>query len=258
MNIQPKILSAISAIAAFSALPAAAQEANQNRTDENHISVGVGALVIESPFSGEDSRVFPLPILSIKHGPLYLEGGEAGVALDAPLGDLIPSAQLFVAARNTVARDRHKITADAGGRLALSSSLGELSAEYRHDITGTFDGGEFILRYRLPINIGRVTISPAAQVNFLDRATANHMYGVTAKQRARAIRKGRDVILPVAPITDSAMNLGGDITTTFQISDRLTIVGVLGGTYLDKAIHRSAAIDQKWESQAVLGLIYNF
>lgn len=247
-----KIL-AVAAIASFAALPATAQDG-----DGNHISVGAGALMIESPFKGEDTRVMPLPILSIKQGPLYLEGGEAGVELDTPLGDLTPSAQLFVAARNTVARDRQKITADAGARLALSSSLGDLSAEYRHDITGTFDGGEIILRYRLPITIGRVTISPGAQVNFLDRATANHMYGVTAKQRARAIRKGRDVILPVAPITDSAMNLGGDITTTFQISDRLTLIGVLGGTYLDKAIHRSAAIDQKWESQAVLGLIYNF
>ena len=54
------------------------------------------------------------------------------------------------------------------------------------------------------------------------------------------------------------MNLGGDITATFQISERLTMIGVLAGTYLDKAIHRSAAIDQKWESQAIVGLIYNF
>ncbi|WP_439568956.1 MipA/OmpV family protein [Sphingopyxis sp.] len=253
MPTERKNLLAIAAIASFAALPTNAQE-----PDDNHISVGVGALMIESPFEGEGTQIFPLPMLSIKQGPLYLEGGEVGVQLDTPLGDVIPSAQLFVAARNTVARDRQKITADAGARLALSSSLGDLSAEYRHDITGTFDGGEFILRYQLPISIGRVTISPAAQVNFLDRATANHMYGVTAKQRARAIRKGRDVILPVAPITDSAMNLGGDITTTFQISERLTMIGVLGGTYLDKAIHRSAAIDQKWESQAIVGLIYNF
>lgn len=253
MSTDRKTLLAAAAIATFAALPATAQE-----PDDNHISIGVGALFVESPFEGEDTQVFPLPILSIKQGPLYLEGGEAGVGLDTPLGDVTPSAQLFVAARNTVARDRQKITADAGARLALSSSLGDLSAEYRHDITGTFDGGEFILRYQLPIDIGRVTITPAAQVNFLDRATANHMYGVTAKQHARAIRKGRDVILPVAPITDSAMNLGGDITATYRISDRLMMVGMLGGTYLDKAIYRSAAIDQKWEAQAVLGLIYNF
>ncbi|HEV7340780.1 MAG TPA: MipA/OmpV family protein [Sphingopyxis sp.] len=247
-----KIL-ALTAVTSFVSLPAAAQE-----RDDNHIRVGVGALMIEAPFKGEDTRIFPLPILSIKQGPLYLEGGEAGVALDAPIAGFTPSLQLFVAARNTVARDRQKITADGGARIGLTSSLGTLSAAYRHDITGTFDGGEFILRYQVPIEMGRVTISPAAQISFLDRATANHMYGVTTKQRARAIRKGRDVILPVAPITDNAMNLGGDITATFQISDRLTMVGVLGGTYLDKTIHRSAAIDQKWESQAVVGLIYSF
>ena len=119
MLTERKILLSIAAIASCAALPANAQE-----PDDNHVSIGVGALFVESPFEGGGTQIFPLPILSIKHGPLYLEGGEVGVELDAPIGDVSPSAQLFVAARNTVARDRQKITADVGARLALSSSLG--------------------------------------------------------------------------------------------------------------------------------------
>lgn len=253
MNSQRKILFAVSAITAFNAAPAAAQE-----SDNNHVSVGIGAVAIESPFEGEDSRVLPLPMLSIQQGAFYLEGVEAGLELDTAGGGLNPSAQVFVAARSTVARDRQKFTADAGARFTLGSKLGDLSAEYRHDITGTFDGGEFILRYQLPIDLGRFSISPAAQVNFLDQATANHMYGVTAKQRARAIRKGRDVILPVAPITDSATNFGTDLTATYRISDRLTLIGIFANTYLDKAIRRSPAIDRKCESQAIVGVTYTF
>ena len=259
MNKQQKILLAAIAISAFNAVPAGAQESDDGQaSDDNYVSVGIGAMSIESPFKGEDARVLPLPILSIKQGAFYFEGAETGVKLGTSASGLTPSAQAFVAARNTLARDRQKFTADAGARLTLGSKLGDLSAEYRHDITGTFDGGEFSLRYQLPINLGRFTLSPAAQVNFLDQATANHMYGVTAKQRARAIRKGRDVILPVAPIADSATNFGTDLTATYRISDKLTLIGVFANTYLDKAIRRSPAIDRKCESQAIVGLTYSF
>lgn len=259
MNNQRKILFAITAIATFNAAPAIAQESGDNHaSSDNYVSVGIGAMSIESPFSGENERVLPLPILSIKQGAFYFEGAETGLKLDTSVSGLTPSVQAFVAARNTVARDRQKFTADAGARLTLGSKLGDLSAEYRHDITGTFDGGEVILRYQLPINLGRFTIRPAAQVNFLDQATANHMYGVTAKQRARAIRKGRGVILPIAPITDSATNFGTDLTATYQISDKLTLIGVFANTYLDRSIRRSPAIDRKSESQAFVGLTYSF
>lgn len=259
MNKQQKILLAAIAISAFNAVPAGAQESDDGQaSDDNYVSVGIGAMSIESPFRGEDARVLPLPILSIKQGAFYFEGAETGVKFGTSASGLTPSVQAFVAARNTVARDRQKFTADAGARLTLGSKLGDLSAEYRHDITGTFDGGEFSLRYQLPINLGRFTLSPAAQVNFLDQATANHMYGVTAKQRARSIRKGRDVILPVAPIADSATNFGTDLTATYRISDKLTLIGVFANTYLDKAIRRSPAIDRKCESQAIVGLTYSF
>ena len=84
------------------------------------------------------------------------------------------------------------------------------------------------------------------------------MYGVTAAQRTRMIRKDRRVILPVAPITDDALNLGGDISMAVQLSERLTLIALMGATYLDKSIHGSRAIDQKWEAQSGLGVTYTF
>jgi hypothetical protein len=43
-----------------------------------------------------------------------------------------------------------------------------------------------------------------------------------------------------------------------RLNTRLTLIAVVGGTYLDKSIHRSAAIEQKWEAQSLLGLSYRF
>ena len=72
------------------------------------------------------------------------------------------------------------------------------------------------------------------------------------------ITKKRSVVLPVAPITEKALNLGGDLSMALQLTKRLTLIGVLGGTYLDKSIHRSIAIEKKWECQGILGIAYRF
>ena len=84
------------------------------------------------------------------------------------------------------------------------------------------------------------------------------MYGVTAAQRAKMIANKRSVILPVAPITEKALNLGGDISMSVNLSERLLLIGVLSGAYLDKTIHKSPAIDKKWEAQAIMGIAYKF
>lgn len=224
----------------------------------NEIMVGGGVLFTESPFEGEGTLSNPLPLVRAKFGPAYLDGLEAGVTFEAASGPITPYISAFVAGRITPARDRQEFTADAGIRVGISGELGDLSAEYRRDITGEFKGEEYQLTYAYPMNMGDFTLVPSAQINWLDQETANHMYGVTEGQRTKAIRKKREVILPVAPITDKATNLGGSITATYSMGSSVTLIGVLSGTYFDKSIHQSAAIDQKWESTAILGIAYSF
>ncbi len=247
---------------AFALLPTAvsaqSNDAANQEGNDNHISVGAGVLFLESPFKGENTLTYPLPLVSIKQGPLYFEALEAGATFDRQTGPVTPSVSAFVAGRTTAARDRQTFTVDAGVRVGLSGDFGELSGEYRRDITGKFNGGEFAVRYAYPINAGKLTLIPSAQINWLDRKTANHMYGVTAGQRAKAIAKNRSVILPVAPITEKAMNLGGSLTGVFAVNDRISLIAVMSGTYLDKSIYKSPAIDQKWESSAIVAVAYRF
>lgn len=234
-----------------------AQEASEAQSD-NHVAIGAGVLLQHAPFNGGRTEAFPLPLISIKQGVFYFEGAETGVHLESPLGTIVPSIDVFVAARGTSGKDREKVTADAGVRASIASDFGTLSGEVRHDITDKFNGTEIIARYSFPINAGRFSITPAVQASWLDRKTANYMYGVTAGQRAKMISKNRDVILPVAPITGKALNLGGDIAVNVQLSDKIMLLGILSGTYLDKSIYKSPAIDQKWESQAIIGIAYKF
>lgn len=246
--------------ALMTATSAAARDASDPDGGErgSRIMVGGGVLLNESPFKGEGTLANPIPLVMAEFGPVYIDGVEAGLTFEPLSGPVVPFVSLFVAGRITPAQDRQEFTADGGVRVGLRGEMGELSAEYRRDITGEFKGSEYQLSYAYPINMGDLTIIPSAQVNWLDKETANHMYGVTAQQRAEAISKKRKVILPVAPITDKATNLGGALTATYSMGGGVTLIGVLSGTYLDKSIHKSPAIDQKWESTAILGLAYSF
>jgi outer membrane scaffolding protein for murein synthesis (MipA/OmpV family) len=233
-------------------------EDSEDKEGGNHITVGVGALWQEAPFNQAKNQTIPLPLISVKQGAYYFETAETGVRFEQQLGAIKPSVDLFVAARGTSGQDRQKLTADAGARISLATDFGTLSGAFRHDITGKFNGSEFTARYSVPISIGRFTVTPAAQASWLDRRTANHMYGITAEQRAKMISKQRNVVLPVAPIIENAVNLGSDVSMAFQLNERLTLIGVVGGTYLDKSIHRSIAIDKKYECQGLVGITYNF
>ena len=236
----------------------------QNPTDQadaaadKQFMVGVGVVQIQSPFKGEGTLVYPAPLISAKFGPAYIEGIEAGLKFQPIPGPISPFASAFVAGRMQTGRDRRDFTVDAGVRVSIGGKFGELTGEYRRDISGEFKGGEFQIRYAYPISMGDFTLTPSAQVNWLDKETANHMYGVTAAQRARAITKQRKVILPVAPILEKARNIGGVLTGTYSVGGGVTLIGVLNSTYLDKPIRNSAAIDKKWESSAILGVTYSF
>jgi MipA family protein len=245
-------------MAAFAFFPVAHAKENVEEMDGNHIALGVAVVSQHSPFNSASSQTLPIPLISIKQGAFYVETAEAGVHLDKDLGGITPALDLFIAARSPSGRDRQKLSADVGARISFDTKLGRLSGEVRHDVSGKFKGSEIIARYSVPFSIGRVTFTPAVQASWLDQKAANYMYGVTAAQRARMIRKERRVVLPVAPITDEALNLGGDISMALQVSERLTLIALVGGAYLDKSIHRSAAIEQKWEAQSALGVTYRF
>ncbi len=234
-----------------------AQETEQVQND-NHIVIGAGALLRETPFNGSKSEALPLPLISIKQGAYYFEAAETGLRFEKGFDGIKPSIDLFIAARATTGQDREKITADGGARISVATDFGTLSGEYRRDITGKFKGSEIIGRYSYPISRGRFAITPAFQASWLDRRTANYMYGVTAAQRAKMIANRRSVILPVAPITGKALNLSGDISMSYQLNERIMLIGVLSNTYLDKRIRKSAAIDEKCESQAIFAVAYKF
>jgi MipA family protein len=234
-----------------------AQEESPSGND-NFIAIGAGAVLQKAPFKGSETKIYPIPVVTLRQGIFYVEGIEAGIALDTSIGEIQPAIKGFVVARATSGTDREKLTADGGLRLSLKSAIGVLSAEHRRDISSKFNGGETIVRFSHPIALGKVSITPGVQVSFQDRKTANYMYGITAAQRAKMVAKRRTTILPVYTIAEGATNLGVDLSVMTGLSDRIMLFSTVSGTRLDKSIRKNPNIERNWEGQALLGIAYRF
>jgi outer membrane protein len=247
---------ALAALTAATALAPAALAAAQER--EDLLIVGAGALVYRSPFQGDDAVVTPIPLVIARRGPVYVEGLEFGATWRPTNAQAPLSVDAFLAARALTGEHREKITVDAGVRISWETGVGVLSADYRHDVTGEFDGGEATARFERAFQAGPVTITPGVQVAWQDRAAANHMYGVTAEQRRKMIEDGADVILPVFEVREGGTNVGADLTLLWPVSDRLIAVAQIGALYLGDSARENPGLARDYEAQALVGVGYRF
>lgn len=244
---------------ATTALPAAAQDKGAPAASDNHVVIGAGALAYRSPFRGEGTSLLPIPILSIAHDGFYVSGLEAGYRFEPVRGGPVrPSIALFGAARTIAGNDREKVTGDVGVRVALTSDYGSVSLSYQHDATGSFGGGEAIARYEAELSVGPVTITPGVQAGRLDAKTANHIYGISARQQRRMVDDDRATILPIYRVRDAAVNVGGDLTITAPLSPRIIAIASIGATWLGAPIRKNPGLRDEVEGQALLGLAYRF
>lgn len=255
--------------AAMSLIPAVANAASQGpdrpqsfgspSANEDHLLLGLGVLAYRSPFDGEGASVFPIPIVSARWGNFYADGLEAGVSYSlTKWDDFSPSFDLFIAARAIAGENREEITVDVGARASLDTPAGAFSLAYRQDVTGDYDGSEVTARYEYDLSVGPFSITPGVQANWLDRETANHLYGITAEQRQDMIDDGADVILPVFVVREKSVNIGADVTFVLPITERFVAIAYLSGTYLDSPIRDNPGITEDFEAQAMLGVGYRF
>ncbi len=227
---------------------------------QDHSVIGAGVLVYQSPFRGEGTTVQPIPLISISKGDFYMESLEAGIkrpfAVDP---DCIPSVQFFVSARNLAGEDRDNLTMDAGVRLNVDTDYGKLSVDYRHDVSGEFDGGEWTARYEISGAVGPVQVSGGMQANWQEQATANHMYGVDANLRqAKIQRHPSNPTFAAYEIDRAATNLSVDMTLVMPVADRLVAIGYVSSSYLGESIRQNPWMKRDVETFGVIGLAYRF
>jgi len=181
--------------------------------------VGAGAVVSDSPFAGEGSRVIPIPLVTYQGERVFLRGITAGVVVwqaeglnvEASLGARLDGidAEDFgrtALARNGVDRDLlgdrdHGV--DAGLTARWRSPAGELALGLRQDVSGTSEGQEWQLDYGYPVPVGRGLLTMELGVKRMDSDLAGYYYGIADDEVARGVAAYRPgaVTVPTAGLS---------------------------------------------------------
>ncbi|MBT2748746.1 MULTISPECIES: MipA/OmpV family protein [unclassified Lysobacter] len=165
--------------------------------------VGLAAVVSDSPYAGEGTRVMPVPMLSYQGERFYFRGISAGWRLwnndalelsavgkfrfDGFEVDDLGKREL---ARNGIdyrsLKDRDK-SFDLGLAMKWSGHAGELEAQVLADATDTSGGQEVSLKYGYPIQLGKGMLTPDIGITWISKDMANYYYGTLDEEVARGV-----------------------------------------------------------------------
>lgn len=191
------VLLTLSAAVAAQSAPAAPEQRSGEWT------LGAGAIVIDSPYAGEGSRVRPVPLLGYEGERVFVRGTAAGLhllqrggfTLDAivsvrldgfDIDDLGRSELLANGVDAALLEDRDD-GLDAGFRATYGGRWGAVSLQGVHDISDASDGYEIALDYRYTWLVGRSAITANAGSSLLSDDLAGYYYGTLDTEVARGV-----------------------------------------------------------------------
>lgn len=196
----PLLLSGLSFSAAAQNTPAPAEADEQGPP---RWSVGLAAIVSDSPYAGEGTRVQPVPLVTYEGERFYFRGITAGwrfvqndswevAALLKARFDGFEVKDLGIAelARNGIDRgllEDRKTALDAGLGVTWTGAGGELELELLADATDKSGGQEATLQYSYPIELGKGRLSPYAGATWMSKDSANYYYGTLDSEVARGV-----------------------------------------------------------------------
>lgn len=237
------------------------KEAGANAEARSPWRLGVAAIVSDSPYAGERSRVIPVPMLSYEGERFYFRGVSAGyrwLSNDAISLDLLAKYR-FAAfevdelgsselAANGIDQ-RQLEDRDGGIDLGLSMTwtgdAGALDVELLTDASDSSGGQEATLTYRYPIPVGYGRLSPSAGITWMSADLADYHYGTLASEVARGVVSYR-------PGASTLPKLG--LSFSHPLSRQWFFVGALQYAALPSKIRRSPLIETGVDGETSLFL----
>ena len=166
-------------------------------------SVGIVAVVNDSPYAGEGSRVMPFPLVSFEGERFFFNGISAGwrimnkesfelsavakLRLDGFKVDDLGRAELAANGINYQRLEDRDMAVDLGLAMKWSGKAGEFEAELLADASGTSGGQEVSLQYGYPFQVGKGALTPIAGITWQSKDMANYYYGTLDEEVARGV-----------------------------------------------------------------------
>lgn len=163
--------------------------------------VGVAAVVSDSPYAGEGTRVIPVPLLSYEGERFYFRGITAGWRLvDTPAFELAAVAKARLSGFDIDDLDRGQLARngldaglledrdhglDLGLGMEWSGSAGQLQLELLADASDRSGGQEASLQYGFPMPAAGGLVTPIVGLTWQSDDLADYYYGTLPGEVAR-------------------------------------------------------------------------
>lgn len=229
----------------------------ENNQYEIKWTVGGGVIVYQSPYEGEGNRIIPFPYISYDNGSVFVNGQVIGYHMYKN-----PKSGLFVDAIGTVndvaGVGRSSINFDLGLRAGLVNKNIYFDLSVFQDVSVRHSGQRAIAKIAKPINKGKLSLVPSVSAHWMSRKAVNHLYGISIEQNAEMISENRESILPVYEITSSEINFNANLTLTYQVNQKWSMVAISGVNYLGSNIRDNPSVVKEYELYGGVGIAYSF
>jgi len=165
--------------------------------------VGLAAILNDSPYLGEGTRVLPIPLITYQGENFYFRGITAGwtftrsesfelsaitkFRFDGFSVDDLGRKELADNGIDYRLLEDRDIALDAGLAMKWSGSAGEIEIELLADVTDTSGGQEVAIQYGYPMQFAGGRLTPGVGVTWLSEDNANYYYGTLDDEVARGL-----------------------------------------------------------------------
>lgn len=225
-----------------------------------NLMLGLGVRAEREIYRGTDSEVSPVPFLRYENGPLEIQAyDDLSVAYKVFKGEQWSLAIKGVAdfAEGYDADDSDYL--DGMDELDTIYTLGfELERRFggwttelaiAQDVSGEHDGQEVELTVGYPWQIGSLEIRPSLGAAWLSEDHVDYLYGVSSGEA----RADRPTYSP-----GSTYELGAELMLQYPIWGNFQIVGIAEVATFGNEIKDSPLVEEDYELEFILGLIYTF
>lgn len=221
--------------------------------------VGAGVLVSTSPYEGDDSKTYVVPIGVWRNERFFIEGIKGGVIVsesDDFRADILVTPRLMGYSSDDATilngmKDRD-ISVDGGVQLKwkmpFSNNL-DLSVAAIHDLLGVHDGYEIHTELTKVFPFKFFQIVPKVGVKWLNEDIVDHYFGVTGEEitQSRPQYGGHGTFNPY-----------GNVSLYMAIHPKWFIIVRAGAEMLGDEIQDSPLVDEDVTYNGVIGLTRRF
>ncbi len=138
---------------------------------------------------------------------------------------------------------------DGGISAAAGGPWGAVQLALLGDLTGTYDGHEWLATYQIPWRMGRWTLEPTLGVSRQSKELVDYYYGVRGSEATdgRPRYTGR-----------AATNVFVEFTLSYKLSRRWQAMGGAEYVRLGDDVESSPIVDRSYKASAFTALLYRF